>query len=232
MSKPSKFPKSTSVKGRTRKKAARRSPRQSRSRELVKAVRDAGRLILAESGPESLTTNAIAERAGVSVGSLYQYFENKEAILEAIYDQEDENARENVPDFISSLQEMPPRQRLRLGVEYAVERHRRMLDLDADYYREHHTRYRISATLAEESAAIGGRAVGMTRKFMERDETAEKAGLHLDHAAFLMGRGISAILRAAIEESPDLLNDPSFVDEIVLMMSRYLFPDSPDEDDC
>ena len=50
-------------------------------------MRKAGVLILEEEGPAALTTTRIAERAGVSVGSLYQYFENRDAVLHAIYEE-------------------------------------------------------------------------------------------------------------------------------------------------
>ncbi len=56
-------------------------PRQSRSTATFEAIVDAAAHILREGGYEALTTNRVAERAGVSVGSLYQYFPNKEAIL-------------------------------------------------------------------------------------------------------------------------------------------------------
>jgi|HubBroStandDraft_3_1064219.scaffolds.fasta_scaffold102327_2 AcrR family transcriptional regulator len=61
--------------------APRKLPRQRRSRILVKRVIGVAAAILAEEGLEGLTTNRIAERAGVSVGSIYQYFPNKRAIM-------------------------------------------------------------------------------------------------------------------------------------------------------
>ena len=61
-----------------------RQPQQERARLTVEAILEAAGLILAESGYASATTNGIARRAGVSIGSLYQYFPNKEAIYLAI----------------------------------------------------------------------------------------------------------------------------------------------------
>jgi len=61
----------------------RRSPRQSRSRATWEAIVEAAVQILERRGPEGLNTNRIAERAGVSVGSVYQYFPDKHAILAA-----------------------------------------------------------------------------------------------------------------------------------------------------
>ncbi len=63
--------------------AARRSPRQERSRAKVEAILAAAEEIAAEDIGD-LTTSIIAERAGISVGSLYQYFEDREDIVERL----------------------------------------------------------------------------------------------------------------------------------------------------
>jgi len=64
----------------------RKSPKQSRSKALVEAIYQATVRILPGVGSENLTTKKVAETAGVSIGSLYQYFPNKESILEAVMD--------------------------------------------------------------------------------------------------------------------------------------------------
>lgn len=61
--------------------SSRKAPKQARSNELVKAILQAAVQILEEEGAQRFTTARVAERAGVSVGSLYQYFPNKAAIL-------------------------------------------------------------------------------------------------------------------------------------------------------
>ncbi|MBW9054728.1 TetR family transcriptional regulator [Rhizobium mesosinicum] len=61
--------------------SSRKSPRQARSNELVNAILQAAVQVLALEGAQRFTTARVAERAGVSVGSLYQYFPNKAAIL-------------------------------------------------------------------------------------------------------------------------------------------------------
>lgn len=59
----------------------RKAPQQARSNELMAAVLSAAAQVLAKEGAQRFTTARVAERAGVSVGSLYQYFPNKAAIL-------------------------------------------------------------------------------------------------------------------------------------------------------
>lgn len=61
--------------------STRKEPKQARSNDLVTAVLDAAVQVLEKEGAQRFTTARVAERAGVSVGSLYQYFPNKAAIL-------------------------------------------------------------------------------------------------------------------------------------------------------
>jgi AcrR family transcriptional regulator len=62
----------------------RRVPRQARSRERLQRMLDAADALLASDGAEALTTTRVAEAAGVSVGSLYQYLPDKGALVEAL----------------------------------------------------------------------------------------------------------------------------------------------------
>ncbi|MCW2397926.1 TetR/AcrR family transcriptional regulator [Sphingobium sp. B2D3C] len=62
----------------------RKMPRQARSGETVRAIVEAAARILEEAGLAAFTTNAVAERAGVSIGSLYQYFPSKDALIGAL----------------------------------------------------------------------------------------------------------------------------------------------------
>jgi AcrR family transcriptional regulator len=62
----------------------RKEPRQERSRATTDAILDAAAHILGERGWAGLTTNSVADVAGVSIGSLYQYFPNKLALIEAV----------------------------------------------------------------------------------------------------------------------------------------------------
>jgi AcrR family transcriptional regulator len=74
------------VKRKAKKTATRRSPIQKRAQITVDAMLDAAIRLLKKSGGSSITTNRIAETAGVSIGSVYQYFPNKQAIFIALHE--------------------------------------------------------------------------------------------------------------------------------------------------
>lgn len=64
----------------------KRNPSQSRSRLMVESILDATEILLLSGNPHKITTISIAEKAGISVGSLYQYFSDKNLIIDAIID--------------------------------------------------------------------------------------------------------------------------------------------------
>jgi len=72
----------------------RREPKQQRSRQTVDAVLEAVNLVVKRHGSQAITTNRIAEAAGVSVGSLYQYFPDKRAIFTALHDRHVDDVRQ------------------------------------------------------------------------------------------------------------------------------------------
>lgn len=67
---------------------ARKQPRQARAKATVDALLEACGQVLERHGLQGLNTNRVAERAGASIGSLYQYFPAKEALLQALADRE------------------------------------------------------------------------------------------------------------------------------------------------
>ncbi|WNL44077.1 TetR family transcriptional regulator [Dyella sp. BiH032] len=92
--------------------SSRKQPQQARSAELVAAVLEAAAQVLAKEGAQRFTTARVAEKAGVSIGSLYQYFPNKAAILFRL--QSDEWRRTN--ELLSGIlqdKRHPPLDRLR-----------------------------------------------------------------------------------------------------------------------
>ena len=81
----------------------RKQPKQARSRELVRAVLQAAARVFDREGLHA-TTNRIAEEAGVSIGSLYQYFPNKETLLHALAESHLDRARASLGAALTEAQ--------------------------------------------------------------------------------------------------------------------------------
>jgi AcrR family transcriptional regulator len=97
----------------------RRAPRQERSRLTVEAILDAAARVFERHGYAAGTTNRIAERAGVSIGSLYQYYPNKDAVLVALVERHlDDGAARLGPVVAELARDVPP---LREGARRMVE---------------------------------------------------------------------------------------------------------------
>lgn len=86
-----------------------RTPRQARARATVDTIVEAGLILLAEKGPKGTSTRNIAERAGIGVGSLYEYFENREAIHQAMFERIIADAAAVLRPLIPSIVRIPVR---------------------------------------------------------------------------------------------------------------------------
>jgi AcrR family transcriptional regulator len=106
----------------------RRVPTQARSRERLRRLLDAAEDLLANEGAEALTTTRVAEAAGVSVGSLYQYLPNKGAIVQAL-------ARRYLADFEGLMGELEREARLGGGTGWD-DPVGRLIDAFSERYRQ------------------------------------------------------------------------------------------------
>ncbi|WP_040066921.1 TetR family transcriptional regulator [Pseudomonas batumici] len=94
---------------------SRKQPKQARSNDLVASILQAAVQVLAKEGMQRFTTTRVAERAGVSVGSVYQYFPNKAAILFRLQSDEWRETTEMLRGILEDTRH-PPLERLRLLV--------------------------------------------------------------------------------------------------------------------
>jgi AcrR family transcriptional regulator len=99
--------------------SSRKQPKQTRSAELVSTILEAAAQVLAKEGAPRFTTARVAEKAGVSIGSLYQYFPNKAAILFRLQSDEWRQTTELLRAILEDA-DRPPLERLRALVHAFV----------------------------------------------------------------------------------------------------------------
>ncbi len=199
-----------------RRVSARKQPKQQRSRALVDTLLEATARVLTEKGLADTTTNEIAEVAGVSVGSLYQYFPSKEALVAALIERKVELDVQHLHALAERLQGAPFEELIAGAVRLVLDTHRRdrglmraLLQLVPQVERFAHVR----------QAAAQGREV--LRAVLEAHR-ARLRPLDLDLATFILGRTLEELAHAAVLERPELLEDPRFADELTHLVLAYL----------
>lgn len=206
--------------------AARRQPQQRRSRLLVAAIREACLRILQEEEPEQLTAKRIAEVAGVAIGSFYQYYPNKEAVLLDVLLERAPGEAERIADETRHLQEL---RRVSLAltlkelIDVTCERHLRLMALHGEIYR----RYHRAIDFNELVKASVARYVEIStwddwmRQLLEEHRTNIDVA-SVDIAAFLVAGTIVEMSARAVDLHPDWLASPQFRADLLRMLLHYL----------
>jgi AcrR family transcriptional regulator len=196
----------------------RRNPKQRRSQEIVDSILEAGRLLLRDGGPEGLTTNRIADRAGVSIGSLYRYFPNKAAIVAAIYEVEARREAHDLSQADWPFESRPLEDALADLVDFQLARHRRLMEMGGDFYRGRHRDYSLTRRFG--AGQVEGRIAAALSRHGKRVRVRD-----VEQAAYLVVRGVSAIVRATVDERPEKLDEPEFRQELIDLLVRYVLAD-------
>ena len=177
------------VRGRKSLISLRKQPRQVRSRRLVADILEAAARVLARDGAHRFTTGRVAEATGISVGSLYQYFPNKEAILFRLQANEWGHTMEQLRRILGDTG-MPPLERLRAAIrmffrsECEEAAFRTALEEAAPLYRD-----------APETRAHGERSRRLMADFM-KDALPGMSARERAFAADLVGTVMSAAGKA------------------------------------
>ncbi len=202
----------------------RKKPAQRRARVTVDALVEATARILAAEGPDAVNTNRIAEVAGVSVGSLYQYFPNKAALVAAVIERELERDLALASEMLRRLEPLPLPEALdafALGFVAATRAkqplHEHLLPLVDAVDRARLVREHV-ARVHDRFVAFLARRPDELRPELARDPVA------LERATFLAGRAAEAALNAAKVERPEILADPATPRLIAALIKAPLLP--------
>ena len=198
------------------KTTPRKRPRQERSKATVETILAATARVLVKKGFDGLTTNAVAEAAGVSIGSLYQYFPSKEALVAALIEQHIEQMNAAILNELTRVAQLPMAQAVRAVIELTIRAH----SIEPELHRvltEQVPRVGRLARLVEADAICRRMVAGILAA--RRDELAISDP---DTAAFILVHSIEAITHRAALFSPERLRDPRLIDEAVALVTRYL----------
>jgi AcrR family transcriptional regulator len=194
----------------------RRVPTQARSRERVERILDAAAEVFTEIGYDAATTEAIAVRAGTSIGSIYQFFPNKQAVYDAIAARYLERSRALFETLVSAEARKTPWKKL-LG--RAIDAFAASSD-DPDF-RAVWVNWKLSGEFLEAGQALN-------REFALRCEAilaTQAKGLSPQRRALVatvVVEVISAMLFVAARRGGTV--GPKIVDETKVVLERYLAP--------
>ena len=194
----------------------RKLPKQARSRFTVEAILAATTHILVEEGYEKANTNRIAERAGISIGSLYQYFPNKESLLTALMNQHAQEMAELVETKLDRLFDSP--------LEIAIP------EIITAVVAAHAINPRLHQVLSDEIPR-SARSPQM-KQADERVSLLLRAYLdrwchrihpqNIDLTVFMLSRTVDSLCHAAVIEYPDLVSNSQFEQEVSNLLLAYL----------
>lgn len=197
-------------------KTPRNQPQQPRSRATVSVILDAAIRVLDREGSDALTTSRVAEVAGVSVGTLYQYFAHKDAILEALQQRELERAAAMLERLLKDAQ---PKTNRELAESVVLE----LLAL----YRAAPGLHRVLAVDGlryappERVLAFDARSVALLKAFLAMAGPRIRA-TNLEAAAFVIYQSVRATMLAYLLEAPAGVDDTLLTAELTELILRYL----------
>jgi AcrR family transcriptional regulator len=194
----------------------RRIPRQARSGETVALILEATAQVLEAGGLPAFTTNAVAERAGVSIGTLYQYFADKNELLLALARQQMAIALASIGRALQGERDPSVEGRVRAMVQAMVNafggRHRARKAVTQAILAQGFGIEMMDPIVAFVSAARGQTGPG-PRPLI--------AALSPEQV-FVLSRALMATIRHAVMEEQPFLRSRAFEDEIVRLVVAYL----------
>jgi len=197
----------------------RKQASQERSRATVDALIEATARLLVREGFDRASTNRIAEEAGVSIGSLYQYYPSKEALAVAVIERHNRELMQLVRAALADVAGLPIEKAVRRIVAAAIDAHR--------------INPRLHRVLAEQLPRTGRLEKVETfnreydalfRGWLEGRRDGLRA-IDLDLAAFVCVTSIEALTHTAVLHRSEFLSDDavgSLVDEATRLVIRYL----------
>lgn len=195
-------------------RSLRKEPTQERSRLMVERILEAARAVLAEEGYERASTNRVASRAGISPGSLYQYFPDKQAVLSGVIDRYARELGDELTAVLADRLDLPPDDLVRAaydGLLDVLEEHREYLRLV--------TRELPASRVAGHVDAVEQRVAELVGAYLTVSRT--PTPWPPAATAWLLVRMVEHLAVDYVLQRPELDRDV-FVDELVHLTQAHL----------
>ncbi len=200
--------------GVRRRQAIVRKPKQSRAKATVSAILQAAAQILAKDGWEGFNTNVVASRAGVSIGSLYEYFPNKQALVDAIADSHVSRGEALLVEAASSLPPgAAPHDIVKLLVRSIVALH----EDDPRLHRALSSQVPISASLSRRIEKLRAEAIAFLAEALD-----PHIGQNRVAAQLLFDVADAVVHRWFVEDDGTWAEPERLAEQLQLMMRAYL----------
>lgn len=198
------------------KHSRRREPRQARAVHKVNLILEAAMRLLDEGDISALTTNAVAEFAGVSIGTLYQYFDDKQAILDALAQRELGGIADRTMRSLTVEEPVTPGERIRLVVRAVLESYggrSRVHRLLMEYRLERRSTGGLDALYAEVMRLMASNGVVGVDGQQQPVSPAD---------AFVLTHAIAGVLRAYVAGGEGALPQQQLEDALVRLAVRFV----------
>ncbi|WP_164007051.1 TetR/AcrR family transcriptional regulator [Pyxidicoccus trucidator] len=199
--------------------APRRKPRQSRAQATCDVIVTATAQVLVKDGYDAVSTNHVARVAGVSVGSVYQYFSSKEALVMAVMERYRAAGLAELEEGISKMSGATLREALRLLI-------RQVLASKAANPRLHQVLVEQLPRMRQfqQVDPYAVRILRVVRSFLE-PHARELRPRDLDMATFIIVSTVESLTHVALTDRPEYLTREAFVDELCALVLGYLQPE-------
>lgn len=194
----------------------RKEPVQARSRATVKAILEATAQVLVSKGYGGTTTDVVATRAGVSIGTLYQYFPNKESLVAALVHNHVEDIKSTLQKALADSMDAPLESGLRAMVHAGVEAHR----IDPALHK-------VLFEQVPRDQILGGAfdASGDIQTIIEdfiRRKAPDMRRARVRMVAMVLETTVEALTHRAVVEAPDWLRSGDIENEAIDLLGPYL----------
>lgn len=183
---------------------------------MVQAILEATSRVLVDDGYDAMTTTRVAKIAGVSIGSLYQYFPSKEALVAALIDHHVTTILTILGETNAAQRDAPLDEAVRSFVRSILAAHAANPELHAAL-----TQNFSRVEGFERVATLNTQARGLLTAYL-RERAASLRPKNIELASLILVHAVQAVVSAAVVE-PDLrVNDEELVEELTILVLRYL----------